>query len=80
MDMAAHRQHAGGQPPERDGAEPGGAGEADPVAMARQMASDVTRPQIAAISVLTLLALIAGLLWSAHDGTLTLGVHDGAGP
>ena len=40
------------------------------------MAADVTRPQIAAVSVLSLLALIAGLLWSAHYGNLTLGVHD----
>src|SRR5919107_3630808 len=40
------------------------------------MGGDVTRPQIAAVSVLTLLALIAGLLWSANYGNLTLGVHD----
>jgi FtsP/CotA-like multicopper oxidase with cupredoxin domain len=43
------------------------------------MGGDVTRPQIAAVSVLTLLALIAGLLWSANYGNLTLGVHDVAG-
>jgi len=40
------------------------------------MGTDVTRPQIAAVSLLSLLALIAGLLWSAHYGNLTLGVHD----
>jgi manganese oxidase len=40
------------------------------------MRTDVTRPQIAAVSLLTLLALIAGLLWSANYGNLTLGVHD----
>src|ERR687897_458117 len=43
------------------------------------MGGDFTRPQIAAVSVLTLLALIAGLLWSANYGNLTLGVHDVAG-
>jgi len=43
------------------------------------MGADVTRPQIAAISLLTLLALIAALLWSANHGNLTLGVHDVAG-
>ena len=43
------------------------------------MAEDVTRPQIAAIIVLSLLALVAGLLWSANYGNLTLGVHDVAG-
>jgi FtsP/CotA-like multicopper oxidase with cupredoxin domain len=43
------------------------------------MGSDVTRPQIVAVSVLTTLALIAGLLWSANYGNLTLGVHDVAG-
>jgi FtsP/CotA-like multicopper oxidase with cupredoxin domain len=40
------------------------------------MGADVTRPQIAAVCLLTLLALIAGLLWSANYGNLTLGVHD----
>ena len=40
------------------------------------MGSDVTRPQIVAVSVLTTLALVAGLLWSANYGNLTLGVHD----
>jgi manganese oxidase len=40
------------------------------------MRGDVTRSQIAAVSLLTLLALIAGLLWSGHYGNLTIGVHD----
>ena len=40
------------------------------------MGTDVTRSQIAAVSLLSLLALIAGLLWSAHYGNLTLGVDD----
>src|SRR5215213_11686943 len=43
------------------------------------MGADVTRPQIAAVSILSTLALIAALLWSAHYGNLTLGVHDVAG-
>ena len=43
------------------------------------MGAGVTRPQIAAISILSTLALIAALLWSANHGNLTLGVHDVAG-
>jgi manganese oxidase len=43
------------------------------------MGANVTRPQIAAVTVLTALALIAGLLWSANYGNLTLGAHDVAG-
>jgi FtsP/CotA-like multicopper oxidase with cupredoxin domain len=44
-----------------------------------QMGADVTRPQIAAVIVLSLLALIAGLLWSTNYANLTLGAHDVAG-
>jgi FtsP/CotA-like multicopper oxidase with cupredoxin domain len=40
------------------------------------MGADVTRPQVVAVIVITLLALVAGLLWSAHYGNLTLGAHD----
>ena len=40
------------------------------------MGADVTRLQIAAVSVLSTLALIAGLLWSANYGNLTLGADD----
>ncbi|MGH2614426.1 MAG: multicopper oxidase family protein [Thermomicrobiales bacterium] len=43
------------------------------------MGADVTRPQIAAVTVLTALALIAGLLWSTHYGNLTIGALDVAG-
>jgi FtsP/CotA-like multicopper oxidase with cupredoxin domain len=43
------------------------------------MGADVTRPQIAAVTALTTLALIAGLLWSANYGNLTIGAHDVAG-
>ena len=52
---------------------------ADGRAEAHVMGGDVTRPQTAAVIVLSLLALIAGLLWSANYGNLTLGVHDTAG-
>jgi FtsP/CotA-like multicopper oxidase with cupredoxin domain len=40
------------------------------------MGGDVTRTQIAAVIFLTTLALIAGLLWSANYGNLTLGALD----
>jgi FtsP/CotA-like multicopper oxidase with cupredoxin domain len=40
------------------------------------MGADVTRPQVVAVIVITLLALVGGLLWSAHYGNLTLGAHD----
>jgi len=60
-----------------DGADPASA--TDSQGGMHVMGADVTRAQIAAVSVLTLLALIAGLLWSAHYGNLTLGVHDVAG-
>jgi manganese oxidase len=79
VDMAGHRHHVEQRSPESDGAEPGGARESVPVGITHQMGAEVTRPQVAAVSVLTLLALIAGLLWSAHYGNLTLGVHDVAG-
>ena len=44
--------------------------------MRHAMGSDVTRPQIAAVSVLTTLAFIAGILWSAAHVNLTIGSHD----
>lgn len=40
------------------------------------MGSGVTRPQIAAISALTMLALVAGILWSVAHVNLTIGSHD----
>jgi len=40
------------------------------------MGSDVTRPQIVAVTVLTALALVAGLLWASHYGNLTIGALD----
>lgn len=43
---------------------------------AHQMGSDVTRPQIAAVTTLTLLALVAGILWSTAHANLTIGSHD----
>jgi manganese oxidase len=75
--MHPHPQmdHRATTPP--NGAAP--ASTADGDAGMHVMGGDVTRPQIAAVSVLTFLALIAGLLWSAHYGNLTLGVHDVAG-
>ena len=82
MDTAGHKHHVQDQSPGPDGVEPGKARDSEdsePVAMTQQMGSDVTRSQIAAVTILTFLALIAALLWSANYGNLTLGVHDVAG-
>src|SRR5919106_618532 len=46
---------------------------------AHQMGSDVTRLQIAAMTLLTALAFIAGILWSVAHVNLTVGAHDVAG-
>jgi manganese oxidase len=40
------------------------------------MTSDVTHPQLVAVTVLTLLALFAGILWSASFTDLRIGAHD----
>jgi manganese oxidase len=40
------------------------------------MQSDVTRPQLVAVTLLTVLALVASLLWSASYANLTIGSHD----
>jgi manganese oxidase len=40
------------------------------------MTSDVTRPQLVAVTVLTILALLAGILWSASFTDLRIGAHD----
>ncbi len=71
-----------GQPDDGNQARPNpliranGNGESSGSGGMHQMGGDVTRPQIAAVTVLTALALIAGLLWSANYGNLTLGAHD----
>ena len=72
--MHSHPQtdHRATTPP--DGVGPASA--ADGHSGTHVMGAGVTRPQIAAVIVLTLLALLAGLLWSANYGNLTLGVHD----
>lgn len=44
-----------------------------------QMGSNVTPLQIAAVTLLTSLALIAGILWSVARANLTIGAHDVAG-
>src|SRR3954451_13444206 len=44
-----------------------------------QMGSDVTRPQIAAVTILTALAFVAGILWSVAHANLTIGAHEVAG-
>ena len=41
-----------------------------------EMRSDVTRPQLVAVSALTVLALVAALLWSASYANLTIGADD----
>jgi FtsP/CotA-like multicopper oxidase with cupredoxin domain len=53
---------------EHEAAMPGMAG--------HQMGGDVTQLQVAAMTLLTLLALIAGLLWSAAHANLTIGAHE----
>jgi manganese oxidase len=74
MDTTAHDGHTdAARHPGPDGRAPGGA------AATHAMGSDVTRPQIAAVVVLTVLALVAGLLWSANYANLTIGSHDVAG-
>jgi FtsP/CotA-like multicopper oxidase with cupredoxin domain len=70
----SHGGHGGAKPQEHASAPP-----VDGHGAMHVMGGDVTRPEIAAIVVLTTLALIAGLLWSANRGNLTLGVHDVAG-
>src|SRR5688500_4740652 len=69
-DMRDHPQpdHRAAIPQDHSGSAPGPDGRGQ----THVMGSDVTRPQIAAVSLLTLLALIAGLLWSANYANLTL--------
>ena len=72
MQSHQHREHRASAAQDHAASAPGPDGHAG----MHVMGADVTRPQIAAVSLLTLLALIAGLLWSANYGNLTLGVHD----
>jgi len=61
------------------------AGESSMAAMAggghnmMHMESDVTPPQLVAVTLLTLLALLASILWSAGFTDLRIGAHDVAG-
>jgi FtsP/CotA-like multicopper oxidase with cupredoxin domain len=65
-----HANHGASNPLIRsDAAGPSGHG-------AHQMGSDVTRLQIAAMTLLTALAFIAGILWSVAHANLTVGAHD----
>lgn len=41
-----------------------------------QMDSDVTRPQLTVVTVLSVLVLVASLLWSAGYANLSIGAHD----
>jgi len=41
-----------------------------------EMKSSVTRPELVAVSVLSVLALVAGLVWSAMYANLRIGSHD----
>jgi FtsP/CotA-like multicopper oxidase with cupredoxin domain len=41
-----------------------------------EMKSNVTRPELVAVSVLSVLALVAGLVWSAMYANLRIGSHD----
>jgi FtsP/CotA-like multicopper oxidase with cupredoxin domain len=40
------------------------------------MQTDVTRPQLAVVTILTLLALLAAIVWSASYANLAIGAHD----
>jgi FtsP/CotA-like multicopper oxidase with cupredoxin domain len=40
------------------------------------MQTDVTRPQLAVVTILTLLALVAAIIWSASYANLAIGAHD----
>ncbi len=44
-----------------------------------EMGADVTSAQIAAVTVLTALAFVAGILWSVAHANLTIGAHEVAG-
>ena len=74
--MTMHHGHGQSQP-QSPGANPLIRAEANMAGHA--MGGDVTRAQIAAITTLTALALIAGLLWSVAHANLTIGAHDVAG-
>jgi FtsP/CotA-like multicopper oxidase with cupredoxin domain len=63
MDADAHGHHGRGQSSGGHGGMHG-------------MQSDVTRPQLVAVSALTVLALVAALLWSASYANLTIGADD----
>ncbi len=47
-----------------------------PPAGMHNMKSTATRPELAAVSVLSVLALVAGLVWSAMYANLSIGSHD----
>ena len=53
------------------------AGSGSPAGM--HMQSDVTRPQLAAMTLLSLLTLLVALLWSANYTDLRIGAHDVGG-
>jgi FtsP/CotA-like multicopper oxidase with cupredoxin domain len=82
MSEHAHRMQpaAGGERPDTAAAQAtqagpgmsGMGGEGGP----HQMRSDVTRPQLAAVSLLTVLALVAAVLWSASYANLRIGADD----
>ncbi|MDQ3695826.1 MAG: hypothetical protein M3464_19735 [Chloroflexota bacterium] len=44
--------------------------------MLHTMQTDVTRPQLAVVTILTLLALVAAIVWSASYANLAIGAHD----
>jgi FtsP/CotA-like multicopper oxidase with cupredoxin domain len=49
---------------------------AEPHGGMHEMKSNVTRPELVAVSVLSVLALVAGLAWSAMYANLRIGSHD----
>ncbi|MFN8593246.1 MAG: copper oxidase [Thermomicrobiales bacterium] len=71
MDMTIHEHHGGDQREELIAHE-----EQRLSPMSHAMGGNVTRLEIAAVTVLTTLALIAGIVWSAAHVNLTIGSHD----
>lgn len=73
MDMAEHERHQAQAASAPDGA-------ADHAGMdhggMHTMRPDVTRPQLTVVTILTLLALVAALIWSASYANLAIGAHD----
>jgi FtsP/CotA-like multicopper oxidase with cupredoxin domain len=72
MDHSAHQMDPSAQNMEQT--EPADSGSQG--GMQHEMKSDVTRPQLVAVTLISILALVAGLVWSAMFANLRIGSHD----